>query len=300
MSSTPELPPNAPDEDPYINLMPHVEPTSRFENLNWMGWDGELYDPKWAQSFQITFWAGALYVHRCLYLEANPVVLNLYGQNTTMLLSTWSPAITGDTSKIEEDIKEASSVFATFHSGAIYMIEKLRVHMEDMHEKEGFGECLDDLEKDVHRQFTGRLAVWMAEEAKQDYRAEQLVEEMRIRNMMADMEAESDAEVEDGAGATSNGGEADAVSVTDGKASASDGGGKDEEPVADSKTSASHGVGTNEASVADSKASTRARYRARSRKAKKLKKSGKVKDGKTTGCENGEGDGKDVAGDSSI
>ncbi|KAF2682266.1 hypothetical protein K458DRAFT_391291 [Lentithecium fluviatile CBS 122367] len=148
------------DRDPLVDAFPHVK-LSRFSSIDWPDWPEAVYDRLNREKLVTFLMGGIFYVVECL--RWGPVRTKL-GLNSNLFINHWDPVFFDD--QFEELVKGNQSMLATYHAGAQHAIEKLREDMSEEVKEEGLGECVDALEKGVHKQFVMRI-VGMAKKVKQ-------------------------------------------------------------------------------------------------------------------------------------
>lgn len=94
-----------------------------------------------------------------LITQRSAALTQLLGAHSKTFLQQWDFEAQ-DSEVFVRAIARDQTLLASFQAGAVYAIERLREGMPREAREEGLAECVDALEADVHRQFTGRLVVY--------------------------------------------------------------------------------------------------------------------------------------------
>jgi hypothetical protein len=140
------------DRDRLLDTLPHVQP-SHFASIAWPDWSDIVYSQESSGDPVKVFMHGIMYVAQALQMDS---VKDKLGKYTNLYLANWNPSF--DEAQFEEIVRGDHLMFATFHSGAVHMIGRLRADMTEELARDGLGECVDALEVGVHRQFLTRFA----------------------------------------------------------------------------------------------------------------------------------------------
>ncbi|KAJ4351484.1 uncharacterized protein N0V89_006827 [Didymosphaeria variabile] len=143
--------------DPLANLFPQAD-KPRFANLDWPVWDEGVFDPNMQaleDGHELAFIAGTAYVRRSVSLERPPGLPEFLDKATLNFLGRWgiNGFIIGKEKAVVQ-IKDSHDLLASFRSGVLFAIEKLRELQVPKDVNEGvLKELIDALEAHAHGHF---------------------------------------------------------------------------------------------------------------------------------------------------
>lgn len=141
------------DKDLLADLFPRARPF-RFADLSWPPWDAAIYDPAYQGQHYLACLAGANYVYRNLTSERSSQLSLRLSSSSTSFLDKFNSKI--DVEEYGAIIARDQSMLASFQSGAIYAIGKLRAAMGEQLSQGELGDYVKALEANVHQQFVAR------------------------------------------------------------------------------------------------------------------------------------------------
>ncbi|KAL1593193.1 hypothetical protein SLS60_010801 [Paraconiothyrium brasiliense] len=143
--------------DPLASLFQPVE-KPRFANLDWPVWDEGVFDPHMQaleDGHELAFIAGTAYVRRCVSLGRPSDLAELLDKPTLNFLGRWgiNGFVIGKENAVAQ-IKDSLDLLASFRSGVLFAISKLR-ELQVPKEVNGdiLKELIDALEAHAHGHF---------------------------------------------------------------------------------------------------------------------------------------------------